>query len=125
MSILKDLANYYLVKKELIKKANPFHAKDGKFASKDNYETVNMDVASDVKNKKMTDKDWEKVKSINMALSDLDIVNLERHGMKVLDDIIKDNLKELDAVMRESKDTKGIEHLKKERAKLVAQLSKK
>ncbi len=115
MSILKDLASHYLVKKELIKKeGNPYHAKDGK-----------MDVASDVKNKKMTDKDWEKVKSINMSVSDLDIVNLERHGMKALDDIIKDNLKELDSVMRESKDPKGIEHLKKERVKLVAQLSKK
>lgn len=119
MSLLRELTAIYRVKK-----ANPYRAKNGQFASKENYETVNMDVASNIKNKKMTDNDWKKVKSINMSLSDLDIANLERHGMKELDNIIKDNLDALDDVLSKSKNPKGIEHLKKERAKLVAQLSK-
>ena len=68
MSLLKDLANYYLVKKkQLIKKANPFHAKDGTFTTMsnanftstgdkfkkaiENYKSVRAEYSNDFKNR--------------------------------------------------------------------------
>ena len=123
MSILRDLANYYLVKKELIKKeGNPYHAEDGKFASKDNYKTVRMDVASNVKNKKMTDKDWDKVKSIDLDLTDSDIVDLETHGTTKLKDIINNNIKSIDNDMKNAKNPIAIDFLRKQREKLQSSL---
>lgn len=111
---LKELAAIYRVKKE----GNPFHAKDGKFASKDNAEKTVMDVASNVKNKKMTDKDWEKVNEIGLDLTDSDIVDLERGGVEKIDEMVKNQLKENEELLSKTTDKDAKDLLIKQIAKL-------
>ena len=114
MSILKELAKIYRVRKS----GNPYRDEDGQFSSKDNAETTVMDVASNIKNKKMTDKDWEKVNEIGLDLTDSDIVDLESGGVEKIDEMVKNQLKENEELLSKTTDKDAKDLLIKQIAKL-------